>query len=250
MSNCKDKGVRGTGHVPWNQIFMFAIWTIWKGRNQLVFENKNLKSSIAKDIIYHALEYFHCAGKLLVTKRKILKQVRWEKPCNGWLKLNTDWSSLGNPGLAGGGGLLRDEYGNWIGGFSRRIGLANSFTAELWALRDGLLLCRQLNVQAVAIELDASAIVDAVNHQSAANTIVSSIMDDCKFLMNQFPQATITHVYREANKSADWLASYGQKLDSDFVLWNGPPVDLIPVLEADSRGLFSSRHCIVSGFVP
>ena len=148
------------------------------------------------------------------------------------------------------GGLLQDEYGNWIGGFSRRIGLANSFTAELWALRDGLLLCRQLNVQAVAIELDASAIVDAVNHQSAANTIVSSIMDYCKLLMNQFPQATINHVYGEANKSADWLASYEQKLDSDFVLWNGPPVDLIPVLEADSRGLFSSRHCIVSGFVP
>ena len=69
-------------------------------------------------------------------------------------------------------------------------------------------------------------------------------------LMNQFPQATISHVYREANKSADWLASFGQKLVSDFVLWNGPPVDLIPVLEADSHGLFSSRNCIDSGFVP
>ena len=35
-----------------------------------------------------------------------------------------------------------------------------------------------------------------------------------------------------------------------LILWNGPPVDLIPVLEADSRGLFSSRHCIDPGFVP
>ena len=161
--------------------------------------------------------------------------MRWEKPCNRWLKLNTDGSSLGNPGLASGGGLLRDENGSWIGGFSRRIGIANSFTAELWALRDGLLLCRQLNVQAVAIELDASAIVDAFTHQSAANTIVSSIMEDCKLLMNQIPQASISHVYREANKSADWLASFGLNLDSYFVLWNGPPVDLIPILEADSR---------------
>ena len=166
-----------------------------------------------------AIEYFHCAGKTLVGNRKILKQVRWDKPCCGWLKLNTDGSSMGNPGLAGGGGLLRDANGNWMGGFARRIGTTNSFTAELWALRDGLLLCQQMNVQAVIIELDVRAIVDVFNHQARANTVVSSIMDDCKLLMNQIPQATIRHVYREANKSADWLASFGLSLDSDFVLW-------------------------------
>ena len=48
---------------------------------------------------------------------------------------------------------------------------------------------------------------------------MSSIMEDCNLLMNQIPQATIRHVYREANKSADWLASFGLSLDSDFVLW-------------------------------
>ena len=89
--------------------------------------------------------------------------------------------------MASGGGLLRDECGSWIGGFSIRIGIANSFTVELWALRDGLLFCRQLNVQVVAIELDANALVDAFTHQSAANTIMSSIMDDYKLLMNQIP---------------------------------------------------------------
>ena len=74
-------------------------------------------------------------------------------------------------------------------------------------------------------------------------------MEDCKLLMNQIPQATIRHVYREANKSADWLASFGLSLDSDFVLWTGPPVDLISVLEADSRGLYGNRQCFDPGFV-
>ena len=67
--------------------------------------------------------------------------------------------------------------------------------------------------------------------------------------MNQIPQATIRHVYREANKSADWLASFGLSLDSDFVLWTGPPVDLISVLEADNRGQYSNRQCFHPGFV-
>ena len=134
MYNCRDIGVQNSGQVPWNQTFMFAIWTIWKGRNQLVFENKKLKSSLALDINHRALEYFHSVGKLLGIKCKIVKQVRWEKPCSGWLKLNTDGASMGNPGLAGGGGLLRDEDGSWIGGFARKIGISSSFTTELWAI--------------------------------------------------------------------------------------------------------------------
>ena len=62
MSNCRDKGILNSRQVPWNQTFMFAIWIIWKGRNQLVFKNKELKSSLALDINHRALEYFHCVG--------------------------------------------------------------------------------------------------------------------------------------------------------------------------------------------
>ena len=112
MTNCREKGIRNSGQAPWNQTFMFAIWIIWKGRNQLVFENKELNSSLALDINRCALEYFYCVGKPLGMKRKIVKQVRWEKPCTGRLKLNTDDASMGNTGLAGGGGLLQDKNGS------------------------------------------------------------------------------------------------------------------------------------------
>ena len=39
-------------------------------------------------------------------------------------------------GLAVGGGLIRDSWGNWVTGFTRKLGSANSFTAEVWTLRD------------------------------------------------------------------------------------------------------------------
>ena len=63
-----------------------------------------------------------------------MMSIRWEKPCSEWLKLNTDGLSLGNPGLTGGGGLIRDDNGDWVVGFARKIGFASSFMAELWAL--------------------------------------------------------------------------------------------------------------------
>ena len=47
---------------------------------------------------------------------------------------------------AGCGGVVRDEHGNWVAGFTRHIGITDIFAAELWGLRDGLLLCRSLNI--------------------------------------------------------------------------------------------------------
>ena len=99
------------------------------------------------------------------------------------MKLNTDRSSISNPRMAGGGGGIRDEEGNWVVGFARRIRLASSFLAKLWALRDGLLLCLKSHIKAMIIEMDAKAIVDAFSHQNNSNSIISSLMDDCKQLV-------------------------------------------------------------------
>lgn len=76
----------------------------------------------------------------------VVVNIRWNKPPNGWFKLNTDGASIGNSGKAGGGGLIRDSSGNWVKGFSRDIGFGTSILAEFWALRDGLTLAAQLSI--------------------------------------------------------------------------------------------------------
>ena len=47
---------------------------------------------------------------------------------------------VGNPGKAGGGGLICDHQGKWIKGYMRHIDVATSIIAKFWALRDGLML--------------------------------------------------------------------------------------------------------------
>lgn len=86
--------------------------------------------------------------------------MRWERPPEGWSKLNTDGAVIGSMGLAGCGGIVRDDHGGWLVGFSRHIGIADSFVAELWGLKDGLILCCNLNITSIVVELDAKAIVD------------------------------------------------------------------------------------------
>jgi len=115
--------------IPWKVLFPFAVWLIWNNRNQVVFKSKNSNLNLAKDTIQRAREYFYCAFCPKVAATRIMKQIRWERPTRGWVKLNTDGSSLGNPGLAGGRGVIWDEEGNWLVGFARNISITTSFQA-------------------------------------------------------------------------------------------------------------------------
>ena len=175
-----------------------------------------------------------------------IKQIRWEKPDLGWLKLNTDGSFDDLSGVAGGGGLIRDEQGNWLAGYTRKVGRANSFVAEAWALRDGLMLCNQLNLSSVIVEFDAKSLVDALNNPDFNNSVISPLFEDRKQLASQFPRFVIKHIYREANSCADWLANVGRLQRLDFVSYTTPPVDLVPFIMADGQGLYSERHCLDS----
>ena len=83
-------------------------------------------------------------------------------PPFGFVKLNTDGSVTTPPGLANGGGLLRDTDEKWLRGY-RNIGIKNSLVVELWALRDGLVLAHDLNIHKLIIKLDAKAIVDMLS---------------------------------------------------------------------------------------
>ena len=124
-------------------------------------------------------------------------------------------------------------------GFSRRIGVANSFTAELWGLRDGLQLCCYRDFDSLEVEIDAKAILDALLNPEYVNNIVSPLLDDCRMLATQFRRICFKHCYCEANWSADKLAGLGASQSLDFIVFQSPPVDILTSLEEDASGFIS-----------
>ena len=113
----------------------------------------------------------------------------------------------------------------------------------MWGLREGLLLCCDLDISHLEIELDAKAIVDVLGNPSYVNHVISPILDDCRMLCSRFQQVQIKHCYREVNRCADSLARLSLTLDADFSSFLSPPVDIFSVFEDDLNGMYFDRLC-------
>ena len=179
----------------------------------------------------------------LPSKAKQLKNVvsvGWEKPPRGWVKLNTDGSAMKNPDRAGGGGLLRDHDGVWLKGFARGLGFTNSILAEHWALRDGLLLAKELGFQQLIIELDALSVVILMNNETE-NLLMEPLLTDCRNLLKEIPNKRVVHAFREANQCADALAKLGSQSLYSFAVFCNPPPVVESILAFDKANMRCNR---------
>jgi hypothetical protein len=65
-------------------------------------------------------------------KSKVLS--RWSPPDHVLTCLNSDGAAKCGDTFAGCGGVIRDNSGKWIGGFSKALGSSNAFIVELWGV--------------------------------------------------------------------------------------------------------------------
>ena len=103
--------------------FTFAIWCLWRHRNNVVFDNAPANPNLHLMCIQLARQFFYCVSKRQKTRYFSVNPVCWLKLDHGWYKLNS---------------------------------------AEFWALRDGLMLAAQLGIDHLLVELDAQIVVNLV----------------------------------------------------------------------------------------
>lgn len=244
--NAKSNLVTRGKEYPWSSFFLFGIWRLWIQRNNKAFKQQAVNPTLLQYVEMQVREFMNCVSDPEKEKGTFEKEVRWSKPPLGWHKLNTDGSFVGAHGLAGCGGVIRDSEGCWIEGFAMSINTTSSISAELWALREGLRLCINAHLRSVEIEIDASAVISFLASNTNTNGDPSALIDDCRDLLRQLPHVKLSHVFREANTCADALARLGSAatgLNSHFV---SPPPCVIPLLMADTLGMYRLRLCNVS----
>ena len=108
----------------------------WLARNECIFDNQSCSQhQIIQKVVQCATKFFFLVYPTKKMKIGIPRIIKWNSLLEPLIKLNTNGSSLGNPGLAGAGGLLRNSSGAWISSFSLHMGITSNNIAELGAVR-------------------------------------------------------------------------------------------------------------------
>ncbi|KAH1114791.1 hypothetical protein J1N35_008169 [Gossypium stocksii] len=103
--------------------------------------------------------------------------ISWKPPAVDSLELNTDSSSIGNPGIGGAETIIRDHNGSWIIGSHCHFPFATNIETELWAVRDRLTLARRLDLRHLDIEVDATLIIHFMSNNSFSNPTLFPLID-------------------------------------------------------------------------
>ncbi|XP_071926081.1 uncharacterized protein [Coffea arabica] len=139
-------------------------------------------------------------------RRRVPCAVAWAKPPLGFFKLNSDASV--NRGRASGGGLLRDSQGRLIFAFYKEFGEQDVLEAESLALLFGLQVCAQRGICPSLIEVDSKTLVQLLASGVIGKWPLCNVLRQIRDLLDGF-SASISHVFREANSSADRLVAVG-----------------------------------------
>lgn len=77
----------------------------------------------------------------------------WQPPPHGFLKINIEGASKGNPGMAGFGGVIRGEQGRIKDIFHNHLGTTTNNMAELMALEQCLEILVESNLHNASLKL-------------------------------------------------------------------------------------------------
>nr|XP_016459571.1 PREDICTED: uncharacterized protein LOC107783113 [Nicotiana tabacum] len=161
-----------------------AVWELWKRRNSMKYGDVVTTSRViyqvssslqalvivrkpGMEMVPHKWQDLLAMMENFTPKLKVTK-VMWELPSAGWLKVNTDGASRGNPGRSSIGFCIRNENGDIVKSVGKQIKETTNTVAE-------------------------------------AKDMVE--VEEMMQLMNG-DNYTVTHIHREGNKLADHLANY------------------------------------------
>ena len=127
-------------------------------------------------------------------------------------------------------------------GFVLNIGDTDSLAAELWGVRAGLMLARELQLPNVIVELDAAIVVQFLTLGLPIQHPYSVLVHDALQLITEGWVSKVRHILREGNRCADFLANLAQSKPFGVTILSEPPSGLLQLLHDDLVASPALRH--------
>ncbi|XP_019229533.1 PREDICTED: uncharacterized protein LOC109210559 [Nicotiana attenuata] len=146
------------------------VWELWKRRNSLKYGDAVSVSRVIYQVST-SLQYLvklrkpglrvpHRWSDLLMMMENYTPRLKYYKvilefPQQGWIKVNTDGASRGNPGRSAIGNCFRDEAGEVRYAMGKEIAEGSNNEAEAVAILEALKMCRVRNYYQVSLQTDS-----------------------------------------------------------------------------------------------
>jgi ribonuclease HI len=234
----------GTKDLAWDAVWATTCYWLWRWRNQRVHDSNYTSQWKPWSFILKFANDYKTTKYARETEQpchKVMKDIQWKCPEKGWISLNTDGAAKSDTTMAGCGGILRNDNGIWITGFSKFLGSTTAYMAEVWGLYEGLSLARSLGIERLEVQVDSEALVKATNKDGMGCTMSWNIMQKIRDLLKLNWEVRIRHIFREGNRCADALANMGCKQDVGWKTYQEAPSELFQVLADDFRGVSFPR---------
>ncbi|CAN0900153.1 Putative ribonuclease H protein At1g65750 [Linum grandiflorum] len=199
-------------------MFGVGVWLLWRARNKRLFE----QTTETYMEVAHRCDYWVAlitsswkTGQLDREVRSLTRQTQligW-RPCDeGWFTLSTDGSLRSPTRLAAVGGVIRTDTGRFVEAFAANLGSCSITRAEMRAIFDGLQLSWTLGIRRIQIQSDLMVVVTILAKDSELGNQHAALVLQFKELCSRQWEVHLSHIYREVNNAADYLANLGHSL--------------------------------------
>lgn len=196
-----DRGIR-----------MAAIfWTLWKVRNDHVWNGKNWVLSMIKahvDSLIFSWKQTYSSNMASNQGTTLSSYGSWLCPPQGRLKCNVD-AALADDSVSF-GAVIRDHAGKFVAACAGQMNCARyPYLAESMAVKEALTWLKRRNMANIIVESDCLNFCTNFNSLSADFSYIGLIIKQCRLIARDIGDTVVCHVKRSANHVAHVLARAG-----------------------------------------
>ncbi|CAN1301573.1 Putative ribonuclease H protein At1g65750 [Linum perenne] len=205
-------------------LFGIAAWLLWKARNDSVFTATSPTP-------------IQIASRIKSWTRTMSEAQEKENVYCGPSRPRR-WSQQNR---AAAGGIIRSHDGHGLVAFSMNLGWCTVTRAELRGAITGLELAWSYGFRKIILQLDSrTAVAILTNRDEPSHQFATEVLT-FRELCHRYWKVEIRHVFREANKAANFLASQGFMFPFGIQLFQLSDFNLGHILRYDCLGVSEAR---------
>ncbi|CAI0428531.1 unnamed protein product [Linum tenue] len=210
------------------------LWFIWKERNAQIFNGLKLRED---EIVPRAKAFIDEYREQQVIDRGVAAPVTttgWEKPGQGFVKVNTDAGVFVDGGI-GLGVVVRGEEGNFILAAAKKIaGRWEPEMAEALAAEFGVQVAVEARLQNLILETDCQTLTAKLAMAENIHTEIGIVCRNILKMLRETGHSSWRYWSREGNKAAHIMSHSETRWNESMVWLDRPPIFLVDQILLDN----------------